>query len=477
MIFNAIAEAIRRWQIEAGHDEPTVDELRRLDLWANTDVTVLQSLSSGPYRVHTGLNRSKMLAQLRRRPRHFGLNALASMSWDGRLRETACVNLAEIGDCSLPYLMRLSYDWYEPTAKTAVTYFRRSLPSACDKSLERCLLLLSAIDRSGKFASEPVVALRAESEARPGFLRDVRRRLPGETILALMKGHFVGFDEDEFSVLREALTHGDPRVVAFSLEHIATIDGEDGLIDSLAMSPSYHARLKAVEAAARLDREDLLWDALLDGHWRVRGSAQIVLNRRGHGNLVDYYRGRFPKASAVAGFGELAKESELQELAVLLGNPNPRVRFEVIRAWRNRDLRDKSPLVVGCLADSTRRVVREAIRTLEAFHVVIEASHVVKCISQSDDPKTRRLLTDALKFVPRWTGLRAWLGFQETPEAFDRPIPLPKWIGTDIRYYSSPKPHQLAELEDALRAVHDRVDPIHRARIEWELAEWKGKAC
>jgi hypothetical protein len=266
---------------------------------------------------------------------------------------------------------------------------------------------------------------------------------------------------------------GDSRVAAFCLKQVTIIDRGGQLINSLASSNSYHARLEAVESAARTDRVDLLWSALMDRHWRVRGVAQIHLKKRGHSDLADYYRQRFPEPAAVAGFGEIAAEPELLELTPLLDNPVPRVRFEVIRAWRNRDLRKAAPQVESRLTDTSPKVVRESIRTLKSFQVLIEAADVVAYISQAQNPKTRRILGDALNLVPRWPGLRAWLGLQEHPELFDRPVPLPEWIGVTFRYYSGPKPHELTELEAALQAVQDRLEPGVKAWIEGELGYWR----
>lgn len=146
MNFVDIASTILFWQWDS--TEPTFDELRALDEWANNDEGPLRSVRFEAYRFFTLKTREKSIDLLRKYPRLFGLNVLASMADDGWVRAAACHNLASIGGPALPYLMLRAYDWYSPTAEQALTAFRNGLRAASTRDLERCLILLGAIDRA-----------------------------------------------------------------------------------------------------------------------------------------------------------------------------------------------------------------------------------------------------------------------------------------------------------------------------------------
>ena len=290
-----------------------------------------------------------------------------------------------------------------------------------------------------------------------------------------MRAGFLGIDEDIVSVLRNGLTSKMPKVAAFCLTQIATSDTKGHLIEYLASSRSYHARLEAVELSAKLNHVGQLWGYLLDRHWRVRGTARFHLQKHGILDFTDYYRQRLPAPWAVAGFGEVAGEAELLELTRLLKHPQTRVRSELIRAWRNRDLRSSAAQVQSCLADSSPRVIREAIRGLRAFQTVIDAERVVQSILATEDPKRRRILVDALNLVPRWSGLRSWLDLKRKPEWFDREIPPLLWFGTYLRYYSGPSPKELEAIEGVLISVHGELEPSVQTWISNEIEYWKRK--
>jgi hypothetical protein len=178
----------------------------------------------------------------------------------------------------------------------------------------------------------------------------------------------------------------------------------------------------------------------------------LGLYRHNHGvsGFVDHYRSRFPAPSVIAGFGEVAADSELSELLPFLDHPTSRARYEAIRALGNREMRTYAPEIRRCLSADKAYVVREAIKALVKLGYRIPKDELEALLHNAEIPKVGKALERGLDLLPRWQSIELALTLcakNRLVRNVDRF--LDQWLAQSHRDYFGPSWEQLADAQSA----------------------------
>jgi hypothetical protein len=367
-------------------------------------------------------------------------------------------------------LLVRSLDWVPAIATLARNQAVIQLARASDLELAACVPTAVRFDLDRELAE----LVRSEAQSRPGLLRGVRWTMTPRDESNLLARDWLADDETVTEVVVQAARQRDPWVTRESERWLAKLPAseQERLLDELITSPSRRIRLATVTVAAKSGRRDLLWRAVDDPFWQIRARARNELSGQLVADFFGHYSARLPEPSAIAGFGEVAPESELGTLLPLLATVGAAQRKEIVRVLRFRKVSGSSDQLVSLLRDPSRKVAKEAVRALETLRVPLDAQFVHDLIAAS--PKSsRRTLARTATLVPRWDSLTLLLVLvrkhgidTELLEAWSQGIP---------RTYAPPTSEQLKAANNAYQAaLGDLPDYIVRS-LSAEFQFWSSR--
>ncbi len=407
----------------------------------------------------------------------FGLAVIQSYSRNGRIREAATRNLITLGERSLPFLLIRSCDWVEPISQLASSSAAILMPLATDSTLEKCVRAIPVL-KTYPQGTQLLESLLVELSIRNAVLKNTRWESTLNALTILMDRQVCGPDEDWETVVRSGLKYPDNRVVQRSVQAIRSFPFEQrkDLLDELSRHPAKVARLEAVEIADSLADIDALRRFLLDNVWRIRLSARYSLERLGVANFADTYRAAIPSIAAVAGFGEVASDSELAELVPILSSGSTKSICAALAAFENRQFTAAVPSVEPLLRDSRPTVIRRAVRTLNHLGFRMESSALLKLFHEDQDLARKEALAEALDLVRRWDAISLALDLcADEPLIPSMKFWIIRWFTKRTHDYSGPSPGQLAQLQGSLDEAKCRLPISYVEEIQSEINHWSAR--
>lgn len=464
-----------RHQVLGGNDKPSHKDLQNLDSFAVSEGSLLDAIRNESASTFLPYHLQTLRDALEDHPKAFGLAVACSFCRNGYVREQAVRNLIGIGDQALPFLLLRSCDWVERVRMIASEAVETLLLTASPATLQKCIRVLPVLDSAN---SQLLPAVLKQVLDRPGVLAGARLTLPPHVQKFLIDRKLKSFDEAWLAILAMALTSKDTIVIETALKQIPSLSTEEkrSLFEPLLKVKRLSARVQVIEIAEDLKLIDLLKELVDDNNWRTRNNSRYALKKLGFDSFVDHYRSRLPLPPAIAGFGEVAAESDLDELIPFLNHPSPRVRVEVVRAFKNRECRFQTPLLAARLEDDSPRVVRASVHALIQLGYRTTGAELSRLIRDARSPKHQSALLGGFALIPRWEILETALDLFELGILDETLAPgFYLWSAKGPHDYTGPKTDQLERLKQAFQQSSPRLAQFAIAPIEKEMTYWSSR--
>jgi hypothetical protein len=324
------------------------------------------------------------------------------------VREAAVHNLIDLGEVALPFLILRSCDWVPQIARMAADAAASSIPKASDRMIIKSMRPYYMLEQRLGLKHPVALAFHSEINTRQGLFGRLRQEVTGRLSAFLLEKALVGPSEKWPEVFREAILGKQPLAADTAVKLLKGLpeDIQDSLFEDLRRSRFAPARCFSLDIAHRLNRVDVLEEALHDVHRRVRNDARFFLEKRGIKEFAEAYRAKFPNPGSVAGFGEVAKDRELPELIPYVTHPIGKVRRQAMTVLGRRDVQQAADKIAKNLSSPFSGEVRIAIQALKDLRASLSLDQVQPLLA---DPKRaiklRSALEAAVDLLPYWDRL------------------------------------------------------------------------